>query len=115
MNQCAARKGFLTLSDCGEPATTACSNCGRPMCSAHLSAQSGFTMCLDCAASDQSVQEGEYDGVWRNRYRDTYYTSSGYIPMHRSTYYDDQDTRSFDGRPRDADEDDVDRAGFGDS
>jgi len=115
MNQCAARKGFLTLSDCGEPAVTACANCGRPMCSAHLSTQSGFTMCLDCAASDQNVQEGEYDGVWRNRYRDSYYTSSGYYPMHSSSYYDTQDAASFDGTPRDADEDATDRGGFGDS
>lgn len=112
---CAAQKGFLTLAGCGSPAVSSCATCGQPMCPAHLSPQSGFTTCLACSAADPNVQEGEgeYDGVWSQRYRSTYYGSHGYTPMDRS--YNDQDMRSFDGREGDAAEDEVDRGGFGES
>lgn len=120
---CAARKGFLTLSDCGNPAMTTCSNCGRPMCTAHLSMQSGFTMCLDCAATAGTTdpnqqqqttnQPDEYDDVWAHRYRDSYYSSTGYRPVYGTTYYDSHDSRSFADRQRDWGEDEVDRGGFG--
>jgi hypothetical protein len=118
MNSCEALKGFLTLSGCENPAVTACSNCGRSMCSAHLAPQSGFSMCFDCAATNADVQEGEYDGVWSNRYRSSYYASTGYAPMDWSSRhddYDEQDVRSFDERERDAAEDEVERGGFDES
>ncbi|HEX6095723.1 MAG TPA: hypothetical protein VF432_05300 [Thermoanaerobaculia bacterium] len=101
---CAAAKGFLTQSDCGSPAATACSHCGRPMCTAHLSPASGFSMCYDCAATQKQQQgeEGEavepdYDDTWAHGYRASYYSSSGYRP-HGSTSstYDSTDARSFD-------------------
>jgi hypothetical protein len=128
MSTCMARKGFLTLSDCGEPAVTACSNCGRPMCTVHLAPQSGFSQCLDCAATapqsteEQQKGEGEYDDVWAHRYRTDYYSSSGYRPFYSGTrttdpYYDRQDVRAFDDDVNDdgPDEDDAETGGFGDS
>ena len=111
MNTCEAQKGFLTLSRCENPAVTACSNCGRSMCSTHLAPQSGFSMCFDCAANSPEVQEEEYDDVWSNRYRRTYYTSRGYTPRE----WDRQDAHSFDERQRDAAEDEAERRGFGES
>jgi hypothetical protein len=115
MNACMARKGFLTLSDCGSMAVTMCSNCGRAMCPAHLAPQSGFTMCLDCAATNlPQDQTNGYDDVWARRYRNDYYSSTGYTPAGSGTpYYDSSDTGAFNDRQRDADEDDVDRGGFG--
>jgi hypothetical protein len=116
MSTCEARKGFLTLSTCENPAVRACAQCGQSMCPTHLTPQSGFTTCFDCAASGSDVREGEYDDVWAHRYRSRYYSSTGYMPMAWSSRdYDQQDARSFDERERDAAEDENDRRGFGDS
>lgn len=110
---CAAAKGFLTQSDCGAPAASACSHCGRPMCAAHLSPASGFSMCYDCAATQQPQQEQdpnaanpEYDDQWAHGYRSSYYSSTGYRP------YDSTDSRSFDERAGDDLDDDERGAGF---
>ena len=109
---CAAAKGFLTQSECGSPAASACSQCGRPMCTAHLSPASGFSTCYDCAATQQQQEEGgavepdDYDEGWARGYRSSYYRSTGYRP------YDSTDTRSFAERGgEDFDEDDR-GAGF---
>jgi len=122
MGTCMARKGFLTLSDCGNPAVTSCSTCARPMCTMHLAPQSGFTQCLDCAARDPNVKpqaDDDYDGVWAHRYRNDYYSSSSYRPYYygssySDTYYDDQDVRSFDDdvNGQAALEDDTETGGF---
>jgi hypothetical protein len=122
MGSCMARKGFLTLSDCGNPAMTACSNCSRPMCTLHLSPTSGFSQCLDCAAAGpvQENAEGEqYDDVWAHRYRNEYYSSSSYRPFYVGSHYDDsyynsQDVRAFDDSANDRDfaDDDTETGGF---
>jgi hypothetical protein len=115
---CAAQKGFLTLGACDSPAVSSCGTCGQPMCSVHLSAQSGFTTCLSCSAADPNVQEGEgeaeYDGVWRQRYRSSYYDDTGYSPVRHS--FNNQDSASFRDRGQnDLAEDETDRGGFGES
>lgn len=130
MGTCMARRGFLTLSDCENPATTACSNCGRMMCPVHLSPTSGFSMCLDCAATVRTGEEGkegkegetgeqEYNEEWAAGYRNDYYSSTRYAPVytgsHHDTYYDGQDVRSFDSEEQGIVDDDEDRGGFGDS
>lgn len=110
---CAAAKGFLTQADCGETAATMCSHCGRPMCPKHLSPTSGFTMCFDCAATQQPQQQQQeqtptdYDDTWAHGYRASYYSSTGYRP------YDSQDVRSFDDRRSDALDEDHGPGGFG--
>lgn len=119
MNECEAQKGFLTLSGCENPAATACSNCGRSMCTQHLAPQSGFSMCFDCAAgsSEANAEEGEYDDVWAHRYRGSYYASTGYTPVDWSSRhgYDEQDAQSFTQQERDFAEDDLEPGGFGES
>jgi hypothetical protein len=114
---CAAKKGFLTMGDCGASAVSACDTCGQPMCSVHLSAQSGFTTCLSCAAANPAVEEGEYDGVWSTRYRSTYYGSSGYHPVGRygAGFYDRNDADGFKTRGQHDVEDENDRGSFGES
>lgn len=116
---CAAAKGFLTQADCGMPAASACSHCGRPMCTAHLSPASGFSMCYDCAATQQpQQQEGEpqdvaYDDTWAHGYRASYYSSTGYRPYGTgSSTYDSSDARAFDERGTAEFEDDERGAGF---
>jgi hypothetical protein len=115
---CQARKGFLTLSECDNPAARACANCGRSFCPSHLSPPA-FSMCLDCAAVDPEAQsaqeehEGEYDGVWAHRYRSSYYASTGYTASH--SLYDGNDYSSFDESRGDALDDDTTGGGFGES
>ncbi|MGZ5434050.1 MAG: hypothetical protein ACXW31_17175 [Thermoanaerobaculia bacterium] len=113
---CAAAKGFLTQADCGAPAASACSHCGRWMCTAHLSPASGFSMCYDCAATQQpqkqegEPQEVEHDDTWAHGYRASYYTSTGYRPY--SSTYDSSDARGFDERGGAELEDQERGAGF---
>ncbi|HEX7832897.1 MAG TPA: hypothetical protein VF787_24805 [Thermoanaerobaculia bacterium] len=112
---CAATKGFLTLGDCGNPASSSCTACGRPMCAAHLSPGSGFSLCYGCAASESPQREegaeGEYDETWAQGYRSSYYSSSGYTPAHRSGYTSD-DTSSFSDRHDDGFDEDNEPGGF---
>lgn len=113
---CEARKGFLTLSNCENPAARACANCGRSLCPTHL-APPDFSMCLDCAAAaprtleEKTQNERVYDDVWAHRYRSSYYTSTGFTPG----FYDRNDTSSFDAREDGDLDDDTLRGGFGES
>jgi hypothetical protein len=120
---CQARKGFLTLSGCENPATTACSNCGRMMCTVHLAPQSGFTMCYSCAATNpqqpqqqQQQQEGEYDETWAAGYRDTYYHDTGYTPVAGGAYaFNRHDRNSFTNQTRDGSESETETGSFDES
>jgi len=118
METCRARRGFFSLRDCGEMAVRQCILCGRPMCSPHLSPQSGFTRCLDCEgravekdvlatpgyrkdpAPPPPADQPLTDPVWPHRYRERYYSRTGYAPFYagsyHDSYYDRYDTRSFD-------------------
>ena len=114
MEHCRAKRGFFSLRDCGEMAVKQCALCGRPVCSMHLSPQSGFTNCLDCEGRQserqalQPTQQQQQaspdqpltDPGWSYRYRNGYYSRSGYAPIytgsHYDSYYDRYDTRSFD-------------------
>lgn len=115
MERCRAKRGFFSLRDCGEAVVKQCALCGRPMCSRHLSPQSGYTRCLDCDArgvekqtldqKSQATQAAQAsqpidDPAWAYRYRDRYYERDRYAPVYVGTYYDHYydryDTRSFD-------------------
>jgi hypothetical protein len=135
MEHCRAKRGFFSLRDCGEMAVKQCALCGRPVCSMHLSPQSGFTNCLDCAGRQaENAALGQQqpppdqpldDPGWTYRYRDRYYSRSGYAPVytgsHYDSYYDRYDTRSFDSNmassgPASRDWDDsAGSSGIGDS
>ncbi len=121
MNECAAQRGFLMFRNCGNPATNECSTCGRPMCSEHLSAASGFTTCLDCSARQQGDKwQGANGHEWAYGFRHRYYAAGLYHPIgidRTDPYYDDYDVRSFDSRAKHAAalDDDEREPGFGDS
>lgn len=118
MGTCMARRGFLTLSSCDNPASTLCTSCGRLMCTEHLSPASGFTQCLECANTNATYDENatNYDNDTSYRYRHSYYATSGYRPI--TDDYDGDDVRSFDhssiGNEL-ADDDEAGDPGFGDS
>src|SRR6058998_2344200 len=99
MERCRAKRGFFSLRDCGEMSVKQCAGCGRPMCSQHLSPQSGFTRCLDCegrAVEKEAIAKKDSpppskpldDPTWSYRYRDRYYSRSGYAPIYTGYYYD---------------------------
>jgi len=128
MNDCQCKSGFFSLRDCGQPSLGVCSVCSRAMCHQHASAESTFTQCRDCwaRANQQAVGTGQrppaanrmYDDDWAYSYRNRYY--AGYAPIYTGThyhhYYDQYDTRSFQARSGEYDDDsDNARAGFGDS
>ena len=126
MNECAAQRGFLMFRDCGNPATNECATCGRPMCSEHLAASTGFTTCLDCVARrpgdewNKTTDGREYAYGFRHHF----YTAAAFAPIGlglaalADSFYDDYDIRSFDSRRRHAalaDVDDEREPSFGDS
>ena len=136
METCKAKRGFFSLRDCGEQAVKKCALCSRPMCSRHLSKESGFSRCLDCDArkAEQKVVGTQpprpdvapgavNDPAWPYRYRSSYWRSSRYSPIYGGYYYDPYynayDYRSFDSDmarrgPSTAPEK-AEKTGFGDS
>jgi hypothetical protein len=123
MNECAAQRGFLMFRNCGNPATSECGTCGRPMCSEHLAASSGFTTCLDCSARRPGDAWNKTEGrEWAYGFRHNFYTVAGYAPIGLAAavaadaFYDDYDVRSFDSRAKHAADLDEEREpSFGDS
>ena len=123
---CMAQRGLLTLRNCDNPEARNCANCGRPMCSEHLSARSGHTKCLECAAADPD-KDHQYDAEWASGYRREYYRRSGYAPIlfgigalgaagMAGAYWDHVDHRAFRTSATNRMLDDDERAaGFGDS
>lgn len=113
MGTCEARRGFLVLSNCDQPATTMCAQCGRPTCMLHLSPTSGFLSCLDCwGHGSTSVNDTPEESAYR--YRTDYWNNHGGVDQ-----FDDYDEASFsddvNGDTLLDDDDDSDGAAFGDS
>jgi hypothetical protein len=131
MNECACKRGFFSLRDCGEPIVATCTSCGRGVCAAHLSPSSGRSQCLDCHARGTQTETPSTakpqaatstgDDEWVYGYRNSYYRS-GYGPIYSGYYYDhyydSYDTRTFDraaaASPADDDTSDAE-ADFGES
>ena len=120
MNTCMAKRGFLSLSLCGAPATRPCSSCGLMTCPDHLSPASGFNQCLSCAntgqteSHDRNATTDDPDATYRNR--EHYYSDRGYTPdstFNRNDSYGFE--RSAVAGAVAADMDDDGHPGFGDS
>lgn len=128
MGLCACKRGFFALRDCKELANKDCEECRRPVCTHHLSAQSGFSVCVECAArqreSTDRTQDPDldetYDNDWSYSYRHDYYSHDNYHPIYwgssHDPYYDSYDMRSFDSPLVESDPGGEDgRSDFGDS
>ncbi|WP_295391427.1 hypothetical protein [uncultured Thiodictyon sp.] len=116
MSNCTVRRGFLTLSACGEPAAGVCRTCGRPACAEHLVRDLTGGVCTECGATQHATDEPtdtEDWGTdsWRYGYRDRFYQDSGYRPpsadgprtgalatgaLAAGGTFDDRDRESFD-------------------
>jgi hypothetical protein len=53
LDQCACKRGFFTLRDCGNAATTTCSLCSRRVCDEHLAPRIDTKVCVECAARQE--------------------------------------------------------------
>jgi hypothetical protein len=110
IDRCACKRGFFTLRDCANAATTSCSQCTRRICEEHL-AQSGA--CVECAArQDEEAAMGPTGSAVRSRTR--WYRTGGYSPIFWATpdpYWQSTDYRWY----GDDSDDDDDGGGFGDS
>ncbi len=116
IDQCACKRGFFTLRDCGAAATTSCSLCTRRVCDEHLAPRVDTRVCVECAAKQEesTVLGPDVDPAREPvRYRTRWYRSYDYAPMWWATsdpYWGDTDYRWFgDGV------DDDDGGGFNDS
>jgi hypothetical protein len=113
LDQCACKRGFFTLRDCGNAATTSCSTCTRRVCEEHLSG----AVCVECAAKVQeaSALGPDADPTLRAvRYRTHWYGARDYSPMWWGTsdpYWSDTSYRWYDSGTND----DDDGGGFNDS
>lgn len=106
MPNCAIKRGFLMLRDCGATTSRICPECGRAACNDHLVLDAGGKswVCVECnAARDTEEPPEELDGAttsaaWRHRYRENYYRNQSYAPFYAgayfSSYYDQEDLRA---------------------
>lgn len=58
LDQCACKRGFFTLRDCGQGATTTCSVCSRRVCGEHLAPRVDVAVCAECAARQDEEAAG---------------------------------------------------------
>jgi hypothetical protein len=112
LDACACKRGFFTLRDCGNAATTSCSDCTRRICDEHAATSS---LCVECAARkwERREDEDEPSEVIVARQRRHWYAAGDYQPVLWGTYdpyWTDTDPRWYDSG-----EDDDDGGGFGDS
>ena len=137
LDPCACKRGFFTLRDCSNEATSTCSLCSRRVCDEHLAPRVDAKVCVECAAKqeegqapEQQPQPGQQPAAgqqagfgpplqrmtpttaaafWRTRY----YRRRDYEPMWWGTY--DPFWNDYGYRWYDDDRDDDDGGGFGDS
>ena len=57
IDTCACKRGFFTLRDCGNQATTSCDLCTRRICDEHLAPRVGARVCVECAAKQEEGQD----------------------------------------------------------
>jgi hypothetical protein len=140
LDTCACKKGFFTLRDCPNPATTSCSICSRRVCDEHLAPRIDTKVCVECAARQEeegtarpgqaaaglgAVPEEEQQTAFGQplerldptgravRWRTRYYRSYDYSPIWWGSY--DPYWNDWDYRWYGDDDDDDDGGGFGDS
>jgi hypothetical protein len=56
LDPCACKRGFFTLRDCSNAATTTCEVCSRRVCDEHLAPRVDAKVCVECAA--RQAEEG---------------------------------------------------------
>jgi hypothetical protein len=76
---CRAKKGLLSLRECGKHALSSCESCGTGLCEDHQVLTGHGVFCPDCAAQDDRFSDLEDERLQRARYRrDSGYYDGGY-------------------------------------
>lgn len=130
MSVCTAQKGFFLLRECGRPASSVCSQCGRPICNLHMTMRDGGCYCFECAPQSNDTEDGADDAsdasdtdFWESdesthRYRKEYYQDPSHHPVDadKSGAFSEADFAAFDREDGASfDSDDSAKVDFGDS
>src|SRR3954454_8764666 len=57
LDVCACKRGFFTLRDCGNPATTSCQLCTRRVCDENLALRVDTRECVESAVKREEGQQ----------------------------------------------------------
>jgi len=77
LDMCACKRGFFTLRDCGNPATTSCQLCTRRVCDQHLAPRVDTRVCVECSAKQE---EGQTPGAQLYDPKPTAVPSATHVP-----------------------------------
>lgn len=85
---CHAKRGLLSLRECGKLALSSCQTCGTGLCEDHRILSGYGVFCPDCAAQDERFEDVDDERLERVRYRrDTgYYAIGGYYTFSDTDY-----------------------------
>ena len=107
---CRFQRGFFVLRACDRPSMATCTKCGHAACNLHLSFNSNYSVCLECASSQKNFSHDYDHNDWLYSFRNTFYLH-GYEPF----TYGLRDYNSFDSRFEEGEDFDEDGADFLDS
>jgi hypothetical protein len=97
---CHAKKGLLSLRECGKHALSSCGSCGTGLCEDHQILTGHGVFCPDCAAQDDRFSNLEDERLERARYR----RESGYYDGGFYFGFSETDFRTFDSEASSGDE-----------
>lgn len=97
---CQAKRGLLSLHECGRPAFSSCQGCGIGLCEAHQIPTEYGVFCPDCAARDDRFNDLEDDRLATARYRNDDYDFAWSYQLG----FSDTDFGTFDVQAREGDE-----------
>lgn len=93
---CHAKRGLLTLRECGKHALSSCVACGTGLCEDHQILTGYGVFCPDCAAADDRFGNVEDERLERARFRTSsgYYYEEGYYYHFTATDFAAFDTKT---------------------
>ncbi len=85
---CHAKKGLLSLRECGKHALSSCQTCGIGLCEDHQVLSADGVFCPDCAVQDDRFRDVDDERLERVRYRREagYYDSGMYYTFTDTDY-----------------------------
>jgi hypothetical protein len=97
---CHAKRGLLSLRECGKHALSACASCGTGLCEDHQILTGEGVFCPDCAVRDERFNNLDDERLERARYR----RDSGYYEGAYYYGFTDADYGTFDAQADAGDE-----------
>ncbi|MHC1741873.1 MAG: hypothetical protein AB9873_02435 [Syntrophobacteraceae bacterium] len=97
---CHAKRGLLSLRECGKHALSSCQTCGTGLCEDHQILSGYGVFCPDCAVQDDRFQDTDDERLERARYR----RESGYYDSGMYYTFADSDYGAFEAQAEEGDE-----------